>query len=286
MKLLTFNMHSRPERGEALLQPFGALLAREQPDVIALQEVNQSMCAAPLLSDALAFLGGVPLPDGAPSLPIKKDNVALMLARMLWERGLDYHWLWLPVKCGYRCYDEGVALLMRRRPEAIVMPWLSLTTDAGNWRTRRALGALCDGAWFYSVHTGRWDDRQEPFSQQWRRLQQACAAHVQPTFLLGDFNCPAKERGGGYDRMLQDGWHDMHTAAQSRRGDATAHASIDGWQDESHSLPMRIDYILADRPCRVLRSVTLMDGGDGEVISDHFALLAELQPEWEVRENG
>ena len=85
--------------------------------------------------------------------------------------------------------------------------------------------------------------------------------------------------------MLQDGWHDTYTAAQSRRGSATICTGIDGWRDGGHSGALRIDYILSDRPCRVLRSATLMDGSDGEVISDHFALLAELQTGWEAPEN-
>mgnify|MGYP000621065748 FL=1 len=56
MKLLTLNTHSLIEPAyEAKRDAFVEFIRKEQPDVFALQEVNQT-AAAPLLADAPAVL--------------------------------------------------------------------------------------------------------------------------------------------------------------------------------------------------------------------------------------
>ena len=87
---------------------------------------------------------------------------------------------------------------------------ISRTPDYRNWRTRKVLGAQLEGfpAWFYSVHMGWWQDEQEPFSQQWAKLEQHLSAHRKgaPVWLLGDFNSPAEVRGQVYDMIADAGW--------------------------------------------------------------------------------
>ena len=79
MKLLTLNTHSLIEPDyEAKRKNFVDFIAREQPEVFALQEVNQT-AAAPLLGDAPA--GYYPCPGN--TVPLKADNHAAAVARML-----------------------------------------------------------------------------------------------------------------------------------------------------------------------------------------------------------
>ena len=94
MKLLTLNTHSliEPEY-EAKREIFVEFLAKEQPDVFALQEVNQT-AAAPELEAVPA--GYTPCPGN--TVPLKADNHAAAVARMLEEAGCAYHWSWLPAK--------------------------------------------------------------------------------------------------------------------------------------------------------------------------------------------
>ena len=101
MKLLTLNTHSliEPEY-EAKREIFVEFIAKEQPDVFALQEVNQT-AAAPLLGNAPA--GYYPCPGNM--VLLKADNHAAAVARMLADRGVHYHWCWLPAKIGYDRYD-------------------------------------------------------------------------------------------------------------------------------------------------------------------------------------
>mgnify|MGYP000008305314 CR=1 FL=1 len=97
MKLLTLNTHSliEPEY-EAKREIFVEFIAKEQPDVFALQEVNQT-AAAPELEAVPA--GYYPCPGNM--VLLKADNHAAAVARMLEERGVHYHWSWLPAKIGY-----------------------------------------------------------------------------------------------------------------------------------------------------------------------------------------
>ena len=84
MKLLTLNTHSLIEPDyEAKREVFVNFIAKEQPDVFALQEVNQT-AAAPERKDVPA--GYVPCPGNA--VPLKADNHAAAVARMLEEQGV------------------------------------------------------------------------------------------------------------------------------------------------------------------------------------------------------
>ena len=109
MKLLTLNTHSLIEPDyEAKREIFVKFIAAEQPEVFALQEVNQT-AAAPLLGDAPAGYYSCP----GNRVPLKADNHAAAVARMLEERGVHYYWSWLPAKVGYDIYDEGAAAKKR-----------------------------------------------------------------------------------------------------------------------------------------------------------------------------
>ena len=85
MKLLTLNTHSliEPEY-EAKRDAFVEFIRKEQPDVFALQEVNQT-AAAPLLADVPA--GYYPCPGNM--VLLKADNHAAAVARMLEEGDPD-----------------------------------------------------------------------------------------------------------------------------------------------------------------------------------------------------
>ena len=190
MKLLTLNTHSLIEPDyEAKREIFVNFIAAEQPEVFALQEVNQT-AAAPLLGDAPA--GYYPCPGNR--VPLKADNHAAAVARMLEQRGVHYYWSWLPAKVGYDIYDEGAAVFSRAPITAAENLLLSKTNDYSNWKTRRTLGVCAGDVWYYTVHMGWWKDEEEPFAAQWETLSQAAGAK-QTAFLLGDFNSEADVRG-------------------------------------------------------------------------------------------
>ena len=157
MKLLTLNTHSLLEENyKRKLSEFITAIARELPDVIALQEVNQKKKAASLSAGRLRGY----FPCYAQAV-IREGNHALSVAEGLYAQGISYHWTWLPIKNGYGKYDEGVAVMSRAPIEATDAITVSRTEDYSDWKTRKLLGIQVGGTWFYSVHLGWWDDPEE-----------------------------------------------------------------------------------------------------------------------------
>lgn len=275
VKLVTLNAHSLVERNaEEKLEQFVRGVLAEQPDVIALQEVNQRMAAPPA--------GGILLDGYVPAqaaVPLRADNHAANAARLLRAAGVPVSWTYLPVKAGYGKYDEGLALLsLRGRICRVESACVSRADDYANWKTRRALAVQLEGAgdWFCTVHMGWWQDAQEPFLLQWRALNAFLARlpRSAPVWLMGDFNAPAEMRGEGYDQILADGWHDTWVRARRREGCATVPGAIDGWREAAQG--MRIDLILCSLPVEAETSCVVFDGRRHPVVSDHYGVMAEV----------
>lgn len=274
MKLLTLNTHSLiGADGEARLASLSEGLAEEAPDVAALQEVSQSI-AAPL------WRGAIPKNFHAcgATVPLRADNAAARLVQALAERGLTYHWVWLPVKVGYDRYDEGLAILSQAPPADIRAFPVSRCDDYRNWRRRMALGVRPEGseAWFYCLHMSWWQDKEEPFAAQWERLCEGIA-DTPDCWLMGDMNNPAEVRGEGYDRILCSGFEDAFTLAKCRNGAETVRGEIDGWHGRCTGRDrFRIDHIWC-RPRHPVRSCrTAFNGTDRPPLSDHFGVIAEI----------
>lgn len=279
MKLMTLNTHSLAGADyPAKLRRFAEGIAAERPDLIALQEVNQTI-AAPEADGAL-LTGYVPA-QGA--VPLRADNHAAHAARLLRESGLRCSWTYLPVKVGYGRYDEGLAFISLTGSIACTETvCISRSDDYADWKTRKALGIRLEGCpdWFCTVHMGWWDDVQEPFLPQWKALQDFASAGRggMRTWLMGDFNAPAEVRGESYDRIAASGWHDTWLLAARRRGSETVPGEIDGWrngQAEHSGRGMRIDHIWCSAPVRVTSASVVFNGENHPVVSDHFGVMIE-----------
>ena len=191
MKILTLNTHSlQEENHKQKLFWFVEGILREKPDIIALQEVNQTADEELMALELLE--GQYPIPG---CMQIRKDNYAALVASCLRQAGIDCYWVWLPVKRGYDKFDEGVAILSLGRPIRCVDQFpISRVNDYNNWRTRAALGVQLEGLedWFYCLHMGWWNDESEQFLDQWRILNSCIAAKRMcgNVWLMGDFNAP------------------------------------------------------------------------------------------------
>lgn len=281
MKLLTLNTHALLEENyPQKLRWFVDDLLQAQPDVIALQEVNQTAAAASI--DPELLQGQFPLPG---PVPIRRDNHAAQVALALHRAGVPCSWAWLPVKLGYGKYDEGVAIIaLRREIRRADAFFVSRGRDYRDWRTRMVLGVQLQGMddWFYSVHMGWWDDEQEPFADQWAALRRGMTGKRAgaPLWLMGDFNAPDTVRGESYDRVAADGWMDCHRAALHRDGGITVPGAIDGWRDNPAGYDtggMRLDYIWCSRPRTILRAGVMFNGQNGPVVSDHYGVFIETK---------
>ncbi len=322
MKLITLNTHSLAEPDwEKKLELFAELVFRERPDVIALQEVNQTRSS--MIAEGAEETGFLPCPPAfgemnggkerstrvtgekkgflecagegqTCSLPVRRDNYALLLARRLKERGCPYHWTWAPAKLGYDIYEEGLALLSLAPVRKAAQCYISQGRDFSNWKTRKLVGIQVGESWYYSVHMGWWGDEEEPFASQWDRALswmreeglkgQACPeAGICPeedisreeapgpsVWVMGDFNSPAGKPGEGWDYVKASGFWDTYELAEKKDGGVTAAGRIDGWEDSDGR---RIDYIWCSPKVKIESSQVICNGSESPVVSDHYGVM-------------
>lgn len=280
MKIMTLNTHSLQEVNyEQKLEYFLESVLKEKPDIIALQEVNQT-CAAELIEETM-LEGQFPIPG---CRPVRKDNHAAAVASRLRAAGLNCYWAWLPIKLGYSKYDEGVAILsLGREIRAVDSFPISKVNDFQNWRTRAVLGVQVEGLedWFYTAHMGWWDDASEAFLDQWKVLSSRLDPRRsnQRVWLVGDFNAPDAVSGQSYDHIRDCGWYDTYGLAASRDSGITVPGVIDGWRERLKGKKldgMRLDYIWCSRECEVSKSRVVFNGQLEPVVSDHFGVMIEI----------
>lgn len=270
MKLLTLNTHSLEEENyQKKLNELVSAVIEEKPDIIALQEVNQTKTERITPPEELE---GMTLLQR--EIPVRRDNHALSMARMLGINRLRYNWVWLPVKTGYGRYDEGLAIMSLHPIENTAVIKASKSDDYENWKTRRIPGIKTNGEWFYSVHMGWWNDDEEPFSEQWARISAALPEN-EKIWLMGDFNSRADVRGEGYDLVRASGWYDTYELAAERGSGYTVSKQIDGWRG-SDSADMRIDYVFTNRREIIKSSAVVFNGVNYPSVSDHCGVMIEL----------
>ena len=281
MKLVTINTHSLIEENyPQKLNQFVDFICRETPDLIAMQEVNQSI-DAPIYDNPLS--GFSPSPDCM--IPIRKDNHALQAAALLHAHCLPYYWTWLPVKLGYSKYDEGMAIFSKSPITDIDCFYISTFHDYNYWKTRQILGVKVADSndWFYTVHMGWWNDEEDPFRDQWKRFKEHLDAknHSYNTWLLGDFNSPSEVRNEGYDLVKNSGFSDTYELAKTKDSGITVEGVIDGWRDKIENIDackgMRIDHIFSKHDISVRSSLVIFNGQKEPVISDHFGIMIETE---------
>lgn len=280
MKLITLNTHSLVEpQYEEKCAAFVQTVLEIQPDLIALQEVNQSRSQIPVCFPE-RFIA-----CGSSAIPLRADNHALKIAQMLESGGFDCYCAWLPCKIGYDRFDEGMAIFSRTPIAQAEGVLLSRTNDYKDWKTRQALCVQLEGQplnWYGCVHMGWWKDEQEPFAEQAERLnrffeEKAKTADQEfSVWLLGDFNSDPSIRDEGYDWMKKAGWQDSYLLAREKDDGVTVREAIDGWKDAAPA-QRRIDQVWCRPARRVLRSRVLWNGRKEPVVSDHAGILVETE---------
>ena len=271
--MLTLNTHSLIEQNyEEKLVYFVNAIVKYEPDIIALQEVNQTADESSL-SDK--FLTGYTQCQSA--IPLKKDNHAYRVVKLLLEKNINYYWTWLPIKNGYDKYDEGLAILSKKEILETDTVLVSCINDYNNWKTRKILGIYSGDEWFYSVHLGWWDDKSDPFSDQWSRLSKHLTGK-ENVWLMGDFNNCAEIRNEGYDLIKNSGWQDTFEIAREKDDGITVGTVIDGWKDKiTGTNGMRIDFIWTNSENRIERTNVIFNGKNEPVISDHYGVMITVK---------
>lgn len=265
MKLLTLNSHSHIEENyPQKLAETARWISAQRPDIIALQEVNQRIC------DAQAF--------SQSGIKIRTGNHVLSLSRLLERDGLLYDWRYLPIKCGYGIYEEGVAVMSLSEIRETRAFTVSSGDDFSDFRTRKILGIKTSSRpdWFFSVHYGWWGDSFEPFRKQWERTLSSVGG-LGRVWLMGDFNSPAEVRCEGYDLVSRSGFFDTYLLATEKDGGKTVKGAIDGWRNGKEHGGMRIDQIWVNEKMPILKSRVVFDGVNGGIVSDHYGVMIEYE---------
>ncbi|MFC0186857.1 endonuclease/exonuclease/phosphatase family protein [Fictibacillus aquaticus] len=261
MKLLTVNVHAWQEDNQMeKIKALAADIAAERYDVIALQEVMQSI-AAPLVSGVL-----------------KEDNYGLVVLDELKKLGVTgYDIVWAQAHIGYETYEEGLAILTRHSITHHESFFITDSTSMDTWKTRVIVQADIDyngrPITFFSGHFGWWTDEAEPFERQFNNFLK----HVPSdrlAFLMGDLNNPAVARNEGYDLALKSGFYDTYELAAQKDDGLTIEGSIAGWEGNEDGL--RIDYILCNQELNVQSSFVRFNGKETPIISDHMGVKAEI----------
>lgn len=283
MKLMTINTHSLIEKNyEEKVKLFVDAVVRIQPDVICMQEVNQTN-TSPVADESLKVNQYI-IPGA--TVPLKQDNHAALVAKLLREAGVTYYWVWSPAKLGYDKYDEGMAIFSKNPIEEVHNFPISKVNDFKKWKTRHVLGAKIKDLpdWYYSLHMGWWNDEDEPFKEQWDKLETELYLRKEAgkVWILGDFNSPSVVRNQGYDYIRSKGWHDSYENVKIKDTGITVDGIIDGWRGLIEGNPdqlkgMRIDYIWCNREEKekMVSSKVIFNGENEPVISDHFGVIVE-----------
>ena len=257
MKLLTLNCHSWQEENQVeKIKYLAEVIKEKQYDVIALQEVSQSIDAK--LVNSI----------------IKEDNFAKLLIDEL--NKLDeykYNFIWDYSHIGYDIYEEGLAILTKHEIEDFKSFYISKSDDKTNYRSRNIInikvkinGELID---FYSCHAGWWNDEVEPFKYQAERLLENISDE-NLSFIMGDFNNNALVRNEGYDYLISNGLIDTYCIAKEKDTGVTVKGAIAGWKNQSED--KRLDLILSNKDITVTKSIVIFNAINKNRISDHYGV--------------
>jgi len=247
-------------------------IAALDPDIVCLQEVGE-------------WPGG---PPGDPELVefgTSDTNMVHQILSRLEDRHYYYTMDWSHY--GWEVWLEGSAILSKHPLSSTESRFIS-NPDHGrhaSWKSRNVPMAKIDvprigEVTVFSVHTGWWDDPEEPFQEQYRRLLGWAAETTDPAstaFLCGDFNIAAGSPN--YPFMTQGtGYSDQYALANpDGMFDATISGGADGWQDSKTG--QRIDYILMNdgSSLEVKRARRVFTGNDFGRVSDHVGIYAEFE---------
>ena len=273
MKILTLNTHAWIEENQLeKIEQLAHFINEHDFDVIALQEVNQSMQEKALPASEMTYFH-----EAEENTIVKADNYAYVLRKQLHT---EYYWTYIPIHVGFAKYDEGLAILSKTPIKEAFGAYVSDMRDYANFRTRKLLGIKTEisgkDTWFVNGHYNWWHDEEEPFEPQWKYSLAVMDKYVGslPAFIMGDFNNAAHIEGEGYSLVTGSGWHDCYELAAQKDDGFTVVKAIAGWEDNKQKL--RIDYVFSNQEVPVHSSKVVLNGIDSPVVSDHFGVAVEI----------
>lgn len=246
-------------------------ISKLDPDIVCLQEVGE--WSGRIANDSTAVTFGT-----------STSNMVHQLLQRL--DGQRYYYTMDWSHYGFDVWLEGSAILSKHPLSSTGARFISDPdrSDRKFWKSRNVpmaqieLGEL-GKVNVFSVHTGWWDDEQEPFQSQFERLSAWAREVSEPdstTVFCGDFNLVA---GSKEQQFMTNGtgYSDQYALANpDGLLDATVSVGIDGW--ENSTAGERIDYILIndDSQLEVRHSQRIFTQEVFGRVSDHTGVYAEF----------
>lgn len=276
--ILTLNLHSyqefktpgdtvaeRLKKHEPLFDCIAAAISKLDVDVICLQEVAE------------AGTEPITTPYGqAPSNAARQINKRIGNGNRYQLRQAWSHFAW-------ETWREGLAIMSKHTLRKSLSRYVTSNQSKNWWKSRNILLAQIDVPAvgllnIFSVHTGWWDDHEEPAQMQFYRLRTwADTEHtgdVAATFLCGDFNTAATSPGYAYWADGGDYKDQYLLANPDGMFDPTIEGPIDGWQEKPSG--QRIDYIFmkGGSQFKVIEARTIFTSSEYGRVSDHAGVFA------------
>lgn len=264
MKILTLNCHSWQEEEQIKkIEYLARIIAEKKYDIIALQEVSQSIKSKYIDSENI----------------LREDNFAVILLSELKKIGCtDYEFVWDYGKIGYDIFEEGIAILSKHKLFNIETKYVSISSNIENWKSRKSIKASLiyndEEITVCTCHLGWWEDEQEPLKNQIDKVSKFIQDDKK-CILLGDFNSEAEKRKEGYDYLLEKGLIDTYKVAKEKCKGITVKGEIAGWENSSSD--KRIDIIFTNFEAEVKKSTVIFNGENKKIISDHYGVEVELE---------
>ena len=261
MKILTLNVHAWIEENQLeKIDILAKTIAEKQYDVIALQEVNQTMSGKIVYAD------------------IKEDNYGwVLLNKIAVYTDTEYYYHWANSHIGYGKYDEGIGVLTKHKLVNTDDFYCTYTQSVRSISSRKIISAEINyngqNIEFYSCHMNLPNCETEKMTDNLKTILNRNPNKILK-FLMGDFNTDAINNEIDYNVILSEGLYDTYTMAEKKDDGITVEKNIDGWKDSKNE--MRIDYIFTNKEIKVKESKVIFNGKNYPIVSDHFGIEVEI----------
>ena len=268
MKLLTINVHAWIEENQdEKMEILAKVIAENDYDVVAMQEVNQSM-NSPVIFRA-----------------IRQDNYGwVLLEKISKYTDRTYYYHWSNSHIGYGKYDEGLAIITKHKLLDVDEFYCTRAQSVNTITSRRINSATIEYKGqiieFYTCHMNLPTNQEEKMADNIQTiLKRSQTDNLK--ILMGDFNTDAISDQQAYQQIKSLGLFDTFEMAEQKDSGITVEKAIDGWKGHSEENidgwskskeEKRIDYILSNKKIKVKSSKVIFNGENHPVVSDHYGL--------------
>ena len=265
--ILTVNLHTYQEKEqEKKFEIITRALSDLKPDIVLFQESAEHKESENAIEEHYGKI-------------IRKYNMAKIISDSLKEKySLDYKYFWDWSHYGWSVWEEGLAIMTKHDFVTCDSRYVTTNQTKNFWKSRNIIMSTISiknigNINFFSIHTGWWDDKPDPFQNQFDKIiewEKAVKGNVMATILAGDFNVEAGSAGYKYieDKGL---YKDIYRSANPTGFyDATIGGKIDGWE-KGNPEGKRIDYIFIDKnaPFEIITAQRIFTEKTYGRVSDH-----------------